>query len=97
MVLGIAEPVQDEKRGLETRLAARTGRLSTHTCGAAPNAMQGNLVIVPQAFADDFADYCALNPKTSISARIFRATGSGAMGCCQPKSTMFAMSGVTIS
>lgn len=63
MVLGIAEPVQDEKRGLETRLAARTGRLSTHTCGAAPNALQGNLAIVPQAFADDFADYCALNPK----------------------------------
>lgn len=49
--------------GLGTRLAARTGRLETHTSGEAPNALQGNLVVVPKAYADDFESYCRANPQ----------------------------------
>jgi len=48
--------------GRLARLAARAGSLTGHTAGVAPGNLQGNLVILPQAFARDFADYCARNP-----------------------------------
>jgi uncharacterized protein YcsI (UPF0317 family) len=49
--------------GHDVRLAARAGRLSSCTAGLAPGFAQGNLVIVPDAYAADFARFCDLNPK----------------------------------
>lgn len=49
--------------GREVRLAARAGTLSGVTAGLAPGFLQGNLVIVPNDYAADFARFCDLNPK----------------------------------
>jgi uncharacterized protein YcsI (UPF0317 family) len=49
--------------GREVRLAARAGTLTGPTAGLAPGFVQGNLVIVPNDYADDFATFCQLNPK----------------------------------
>ena len=49
--------------GREVRLAARAGALTGTTAGLAPGFVQGNLVILPAAVADDFARFSRLNPK----------------------------------
>lgn len=49
--------------GRDVRLAARAGTLVGPTAGLAPGFAQGNLVVVPADVADDFARFCALNPK----------------------------------
>ncbi|HSI47188.1 MAG TPA: DUF1445 domain-containing protein [Ideonella sp.] len=45
------------------RQAIRSGRFRGFTNGLASGFVQGNLMIVPAAQADDFAAYCALNPQ----------------------------------
>ena len=45
------------------RAAVRRGEWTTHTSGLADRHVQGNLVILPQALADDFLRYCQRNPK----------------------------------
>ncbi|MEM7121261.1 MAG: putative hydro-lyase [Pseudomonadota bacterium] len=47
----------------ELRSAARAGRHTGHTAGQAPGFVQGNVVILPSNYADDFARYCQENPK----------------------------------
>jgi len=49
--------------GVEVRRAARSGILRGHTAGAAPDFVQGNVVILPRAHAYDFLLYCQRNPK----------------------------------
>jgi uncharacterized protein YcsI (UPF0317 family) len=49
--------------GRDVRLEARARRLTGPTAGLAPGFAQGNLVVLPAEFADDFARFCALNPK----------------------------------
>lgn len=48
---------------LGTRLAARAGVLDGPTSGCAPGFVQGNLAILPAAFAADFLRFCTANPK----------------------------------
>jgi len=45
------------------RLAARSGTFGGVTAGLAPGYVQGNVCILPRAFADDFRRYCERNPK----------------------------------
>lgn len=45
------------------RLAARMGIFAGVTAGLAPGYVQGNVCILPRAFADDFRAYCERNPK----------------------------------
>jgi len=45
----------------EVRLAIRSGRYRGFTNLVAPGFVQGNLVIVPAAYADDFEGYCRVN------------------------------------
>lgn len=47
----------------DARAAIRSGAWTTHTSGLADGLVQGNLVILPQAFAADFLRYCERNPK----------------------------------
>ena len=47
----------------EARAAIRSGRFTSHTSGLARDHVQGNVVILPQALADDFLRYCQRNPK----------------------------------
>ncbi|MBC7957939.1 MAG: putative hydro-lyase [Cytophagales bacterium] len=49
--------------GAEARIAARSGRLDQHTSGIAMGNVQGNVVILPVALADDFMRFCQRNPK----------------------------------
>jgi uncharacterized protein YcsI (UPF0317 family) len=48
---------------LAVRLACREERLSSHTNGLAPGYVQGNLVLLPKAYAFDFLLFCQRNPK----------------------------------
>jgi uncharacterized protein YcsI (UPF0317 family) len=45
------------------RQAIRAGQWTGHTSALAHGHVQGNLVILPQAQADDFLRYCQRNPK----------------------------------
>ena len=45
------------------RLAARSGSFTGVTAGLAPGCVQGNVCILPKAFAGDFRSYCERNPK----------------------------------
>lgn len=45
------------------RHAIRQGRWTGHTSGVAQAHVQGNLVILPEAQANDFLRYCQRNPK----------------------------------
>lgn len=47
----------------QVRRAIRAGRWSAHTSGLAHGHVQGNLVVLPAAEAQDFLAYCAKNPK----------------------------------
>lgn len=47
----------------DIRAEIRAGRIISHTSGLADGFVQGNLAIVPQAYAEDFARFCALNPQ----------------------------------
>lgn len=53
----------DAATGVEARRAIRAGRWHGHTSGTAPNHVQGNLVILPEALADEFLLFCQRNPK----------------------------------
>ncbi len=45
------------------RAAIRAGEWTRHTSGLADDHVQGNLVILPKAQADDFLRFCQRNPK----------------------------------
>ncbi|MES2936670.1 MAG: putative hydro-lyase [Pseudomonadota bacterium] len=45
------------------RRMIRAGEWTGHTSGLAEDHVQGNLVILPRALADDFLRYCQRNPK----------------------------------
>jgi uncharacterized protein YcsI (UPF0317 family) len=47
----------------EVRLAIRRRRYTGHTAGLAPGHVQGNLCILPREYADEFREFCELNPK----------------------------------
>jgi uncharacterized protein YcsI (UPF0317 family) len=50
-----------DENGLSVRMACRLHGMTGHTAGAAPGFVQGNLVILPQAYAADFLRYCNRN------------------------------------
>lgn len=48
---------------VQARNRIRRGEWAGHTSGLAQGYVQGNVVILPQALADDFLSYCQRNPK----------------------------------
>lgn len=49
--------------GIAARNAIRAGQWTSHTSGLAPGHVQGNVVILRAADADDFLRFCQRNPK----------------------------------
>lgn len=49
--------------GIDVRLACRSGAHDGPTSGLAPGFVQGNLVILPRDWADEFLRFCQANPK----------------------------------
>lgn len=49
--------------GAEVRRLVRVGEFTGQTAGQAPDHLQGNVVILPRAYASDFLHYCLNNPK----------------------------------
>ncbi|MCF8160778.1 MAG: putative hydro-lyase [Polaromonas sp.] len=47
----------------QVRRMIRSGQWTAHTSGLASDHVQGNVVILPQALANDFLRYCQRNPK----------------------------------
>lgn len=58
-----ARPAPEDNPAEAARLACRNGEITGHTAGLAPGFVQGNLCIVDQAFATDFAAFCQRNPR----------------------------------
>jgi uncharacterized protein YcsI (UPF0317 family) len=56
-------PTAATSSALAARQRIRAGAWSTHTSGLAEGHVQGNVVILPKAQADDFLRYCQRNPK----------------------------------
>jgi uncharacterized protein YcsI (UPF0317 family) len=57
------EALNRTSRPAECRAAIRAGHWPGHTSGLAERHVQGNLVVLPQALANDFLLYCQRNPK----------------------------------
>jgi uncharacterized protein YcsI (UPF0317 family) len=55
--------VARSENGLDVRRACRTRTLTGSTAGHAPGYVQGNLVVLPKALADDFLRFAQRNPK----------------------------------
>ncbi|HJV60566.1 MAG TPA: putative hydro-lyase [Albitalea sp.] len=55
------QPVDPAVR--QAREQIREGMYASHTSGIARDHVQGNVVILPKALADDFLRYCQRNPK----------------------------------
>ncbi len=47
----------------ELRAACRNGAFDGPTSGKCPGFVQANMVILPAAFAEEFTEFCSLNPK----------------------------------
>jgi uncharacterized protein YcsI (UPF0317 family) len=47
----------------QLRAPIRSGDYVDNTSGLMPDLVQGNLVIMPKAFADEFIEFCQKNPK----------------------------------
>jgi uncharacterized protein YcsI (UPF0317 family) len=47
----------------QARVRIRSGDWTSHTSGLAQGHVQGNVVILPEALANDFLRYCQRNPK----------------------------------
>jgi len=58
-----SNPIPDPTDAASARLAIRRGEWTRHTSGLADRHVQGNLVILPRALADDFLRFCQRNPK----------------------------------
>ena len=58
-----SDTIEKYGSGLDVRRACRAGLLAAPTAGLAQGFQQGNVVILPAAFADDFLRYCVRNPK----------------------------------
>lgn len=56
-------PTAATSSALAARQRIRAGDWHTHTSGLAVGHVQGNVVILPKAQADDFLRYCQRNPK----------------------------------
>ena len=59
----IPKAAADALSAPDLRAQARAGTFDRPTSGHAPGRHQGNLVILPAAFADAFLAYCVANPK----------------------------------
>ena len=51
------------EKSVSARAAIRNGEWTGHTSGLAEGHVQGNVVILPKALANDFLRYCQRNPK----------------------------------
>lgn len=54
---------QKYQSGLDLRCDVRGGQFTGQTAGQAPDYLQGNVVILPRKYAEDFLLYCSNNPK----------------------------------
>ena len=56
------ESLPRNEAAVETRLAIREGLFDQHTGQVAPGNLQGNVVILPAAMAEEFESFCRQNP-----------------------------------
>lgn len=56
-------PLQTYQTGTALREAVRDGSFQGQTAGQAPDHLQGNVVILPRHYAQDFLVFCLNNPK----------------------------------
>lgn len=59
----MSSPNLVDAKPAEIRSAIRAGNISSQTSGMAAGYAQGNLVILPKAWARDFLRFCLANPK----------------------------------
>jgi len=78
----VQTPSPDWKRlsPRELREEMRAGTFSGLTSGLAPGYLQGNLIVVPQAVADEFEEFCGANPQ-SLPILERGSPGDPMLGC----------------
>ncbi len=62
---GTITPFQDSPghEARAVRLRCRDGSIAGSTAGMAPGYVQGNLAVLPKAYADEFLRFCQANPR----------------------------------
>ena len=63
MEIKLSQPFPADCAATRARSAIRSGAHTGHTSGLADAFVQGNVVILPEADANDFLRYCLRNPK----------------------------------
>jgi len=58
-----ASPIKTAATAYQLRQQIRRGDFTRNTSGLAQGLVQGNIVILPQAWAHDFLQFCQFNPK----------------------------------
>ena len=66
--------IKMHRDGKQLRQAIRAGSFMDQTAGQAPHHLQGNVVILPKAYAQDFLLYC-LKQFKALSAHWSWSTG----------------------
>ncbi len=56
-------PTTNTLSPMQVRAQIRSGEWKSNTSGVAPGFVQGNIVILPKTWADDFLRFCQANPK----------------------------------
>jgi uncharacterized protein YcsI (UPF0317 family) len=59
----LVSAVSSIEKSIKARTAIRGGEWTGHTSGLAEGQVQGNVVVLPKLFANDFLRYCQRNPK----------------------------------
>ncbi len=63
MEIKLSQSFPVDSAATRARSAIRSGAHFGHTSGLADDFVQGNVVILPEAYANDFLRYCQRNPK----------------------------------
>lgn len=61
--MSVHEKVAQTMTPAEVRALIRSGEWKTNTSGVSSGFVQGNIVILPKTWADDFLKFCQMNPK----------------------------------
>ncbi|MEP0073652.1 MAG: putative hydro-lyase [Marinomonas sp.] len=61
--MSVHEKVAQAMTPAEVRALIRSGEWKTNTSGVSSGFVQGNIVILPKTWADDFLKFCQMNPK----------------------------------
>lgn len=76
MSINITNPHTKQLNAYELRQLIRQGKFTGNTSGFAQGCVQGNIVILPKDWANDFLQFCQFNPKPCPLIGMSEQTGN---------------------